>query len=435
MAALICALLPVYAGRARGRQYAVFGGVVSLIAFPAAALLAVRLQGLLGAAAGWFFAYAFVASGVHAMRLVRARLRRRTYRYAVSLPGMALQALGALSLLYFAAMLPLRGLLYLLGETAALDVLLWLDLLPVLMVLAGVVGSLRLRREVVRFDVGAKTGPAQLSRLPVQRRRGRPPAPSSLPASSSSSPQAERPLRIVQITDPHLGPWQPVHRLQRRIRKLLAYRPDLVLLTGDYLTMEGNGSPGSLAEALRPLRAYAGRCFACLGNHDHEALEEVHAAMAANGIPLLVDDATEVETEAGPVQILGADFHYKGRPELLKDLFVRHPRAPGRLRLLLLHDPSHFRDVPKGEVDLALSGHTHGGQVGLVSLGLNWTVLANTRWPDHGLFGYGAGRLYVHRGTGFYGFPLRIGVPGEASLLELLLPHGGAASSSVAASG
>ena len=59
-----------------------------------------------------------------------------------------------------------------------------------------------------------------------------------------------------------------------------------------------------------------------------------------------------------------------------------------------------------------------------MSFGLDWTVLSRTRWPDHGLFGHGTNRLYVHRGTGFYGFPLRIGVPGEASLLELVLPDG-----------
>ena len=56
----------------------------------------------------------------------------------------------------------------------------------------------------------------------------------------------------------------------------------------------------------------------------------------------------------------------------------------------------------------------------LVSLGLDWTVLSHSRWPDHGLFARGSGRLYVHRGTGFYGFPLRVGVPGEASLLEVV---------------
>jgi uncharacterized protein len=76
--------------------------------------------------------------------------------------------------------------------------------------------------------------------------------------------------------------------------------------------------------------------------------------------------------------------------------------------------------VPDGAADLVLSGHTHGGQLGLVSMGLAWTVLSRTRWPDHGLFAHGTNRLYVHRGTGFYGFPLRIGVPGEASVLEVV---------------
>ena len=79
-----------------------------------------------------------------------------------------------------------------------------------------------------------------------------------------------------------------------------------------------------------------------------------------------------------------------------------------------------FQDVPDGAVDLTLSGHTHGGQVGLVSLGLDWTVLSRSRWPDHGLFARGANHLYVHRGTGHYGFPLRVGVPAELSVLELV---------------
>ena len=70
-------------------------------------------------------------------------------------------------------------------------------------------------------------------------------------------------------------------------------------------------------------------------------------------------------------------------------------------------------------MDLVFSGHTHGGQMGLVTFGLNWTVLSRSRWPDHGHFAKGKSHLYVHRGTGFYGFPLRVGVPGEASLLEL----------------
>jgi predicted MPP superfamily phosphohydrolase len=232
----------------------------------------------------------------------------------------------------------------------------------------------------------------------------------------------QRALRLVQITDPHLGPWQPVHRLRSRVEELLRHDPDLVLLTGDFLTMEGSGTPGALAAAFEPLQSAPGKCFAIFGNHDHEATDEVRSGLAANGVRLLVDEAVSADTPVGPVQLLGADYYRKQSKEQLQALLAQHPRIPGRLRLLLLHDPLGFRDVPKGEVDLVLSGHTHGGQVGLVSLGLDWTVLSRSRWPDHGLFGHGANRLYVHRGTGFYGFPLRIGVPGEASLLELVLP-------------
>ncbi len=67
-----------------------------------------------------------------------------------------------------------------------------------------------------------------------------------------------------------------------------------------------------------------------------------------------------------------------------------------------------------------LSGHTHGGQVGLVSVGLQGTILRLfAKIPDHGFWGRGPDRLYVHRGTGHYGFPLRVGVPAEESLLRV----------------
>jgi predicted MPP superfamily phosphohydrolase len=199
-----------------------------------------------------------------------------------------------------------------------------------------------------------------------------------------------------------------------------------VLLTGDFLTMEGSGSRGALAAALAPLRRAEGRVYAVFGNHDHDrgAPDEVYAALHANGVRVLMDEEATIETLAGAVQIVGADYVGKGRREHIQRLLHAHPRRPGHLRLLLLHDPSIFRHIPPGEVDLTLSGHTHGGQLGLVSFGLDWTVLSRSAWPDHGLFGHGSNRLYVHRGTGFYGFPLRIGVPGEASLLEVVVRHG-----------
>jgi predicted MPP superfamily phosphohydrolase len=410
--------IPLYALRERGRPYAAFALVILLLSLPAALWLHRRLEGTLPTEAGLplagLFAYGVFATGGHLVSLVRARLRSPVFRVAISLPGMAFLAAGALGGPFLLALLPLRLALDLAGLEGALAALRWLDLLPLAVAAFSLSTSLRLVEEVVRIPMARAArvahAPERLERTALERYRRHAPAP-----------LAARPLRIVQIADPHLGPFQSVHRLRERIERLLAREPDLVCLTGDFLTMEGSGSPGALAEALAPLRPVAERCFAIFGNHDHEAPAEVRSALAANGVRLLVDEETVAETAAGPVQILGADHRFRDGARALAELLARHPRREEHLRLLLLHDPLRYRDVPRDEVDLTLSGHTHGGQVGLVSFGLDWTVLSRSRWPDHGLFAHGTGRLYVHRGTGFYGFPLRIGVPGEASLLELVL--------------
>ncbi len=195
----------------------------------------------------------------------------------------------------------------------------------------------------------------------------------------------------------------------------------MILLTGDFLTMESQSDPDLLRRALEPFRAMPGKVFACYGNHDHEAIDTVVTALADNGITLLVDDEQVVQTDAGPVQIVGMDFVWRDRQAHMERVCREHPRKPGTTRIVLLHDPGAFRHLPEGEGDLVLSGHTHGGQVGLVSLGLSWTFLRlfGIKIPDHGFWARGRDRLYVHRGTGHYGFPLRLGVPSEESFLRV----------------
>lgn len=403
--------VPLYALRVRGRPYGVFGALVLALSFSGALVSHWRLEGFADPAIRpWVhaaFAYGIASAGWHMAHLVRARLRGPWFRVLVSMPGQTFIAAGFLAIWWLAALTPVRLLLWAFSRTGALETLRWLDLAPFALAVLSVATSLRPAAEWVRIPLGGR-GPDELARVPVERRRRAP------------APRAPRPLRVVQVTDPHLGPWQPVARLKRHLARLVSEDPDLVLLTGDFLTMEGQGSPGALAESLSPLRPVASRCFAVFGNHDHEAPDEVRSALAANDIRLLVDEEVVVDTPVGPVQILGADYVGRGRRQHLEGLLARHPRLAGHLRLLLLHDPLGFRHVPDGAVDLTLSGHTHGGQVGLLSFGFDWTVLRRSRWPDHGLFARGANRLYVHRGTGFYGFPLRIGVPGELSVLELL---------------
>lgn len=364
----------------RSRAYAIFRAVqLSLHT-----LLAIYLFGALPWARPAFWA---LNAGVwlSALLLIRPRDRGPAYRWLISIPAAFYQSATLFALPW--------ALVSLLGFQPLAP---WL---PLLLAALGVFQSLATREQTVELGLGSDLVP-KLSRF-------RP-----------SAAKVGRPLRIVQITDPHLGPFMSSARLASICSRAVAREPDLIVLTGDFLTMESQADPNLLTQALAPLAQMPGRVFACLGNHDYEALDLVKGALAAHGIPLLVDEGRVVETDAGPVQIVGADFVWRKRKEHLAALTAAVPRVAGAFRLLLLHDPGAFLWVPEGGADLVLSGHTHGGQVGLVSLGLPGTFLSLvSSIPDHGLWARGRERLYVHRGTGHYGFPVRLGVPAEQSLL------------------
>ena len=164
------------------------------------------------------------------------------------------------------------------------NLLIWIAVAAIVIAVASIVTSARPVEEWVRIRLG-EDGPNEVSRVPVERHRGRVPPP-----------LAKRPLRVVQISDPHLGPWQSVRALRAIVAKLLEQDPDLVLLTGDFLTMESMGTPGALHEAFEPLRDREGDCFAIFGNHDHEAPDEVRGALESNGIHLLVDEEVVAQT-------------------------------------------------------------------------------------------------------------------------------------------
>jgi predicted MPP superfamily phosphohydrolase len=316
-------------------------------------------------------------------------MRPLPWRALVSVPGMFFAAGSFLAMPWAVA--------------SALGFEPWVPWLPYAVALVGVVQSLTAREDEVDVRIDGTVAPHD---RPVRHPK--------------SAPSEGRPLRVVQISDPHLGPFMSVERLARICRRALAREPDLVLLTGDFLTMESQRDPSLLERALAPLREAEGRVFACFGNHDHEAPKIVRDALRKNGIRLLVDEEAIVSTDVGPVQLVGIDYRFTDRRAHLESVARAHPRREGHLRIVLLHDPGAFRHLPEGHGDLVFSGHTHGGQVGLVSLGLLWTfVSAVTSIPDHGLWARGPDRLYVHRGTGHYGFPLRLGVPAEESLVRV----------------
>ena len=376
----------VLSGVRQGKMFGVFAGVMLGIH----GLLSVALWpyfaelGLGGA-----FAYLQVATLIHYGSLNFPGLRSRAWRTLVSWPGLWW---GSASFL---------ALPWVLAAAFGLSPYGWW--LPYLVALIGLVQSLRSRKGTVDLVLDGESVD-ELGR----REHGR--------------ARSARPLRIVQISDPHLGPFMSVERLRGIAERAVAAEPDLILLTGDYLTMESKASPGCLAEALAPLKAYEGRVYACRGNHDHEAPEMVARELEAVGVRLLVDEAELVETSVGPVQIVGMDFRWREREQHAQLIQARWPRVAGALRVVLLHDPGAFAHLADGDADLVLSGHTHGGQVGLVSLGLKLTaVSALSKVPDHGFWAKGRNRMYVHRATGHYGFPLRVGVPNEEGMLQVHL--------------
>jgi uncharacterized protein len=369
------------AGLVRGRPYVFFAAVLLGIYSLVATSLAHYTGALLP-----LYAYLHGAVYLSFAFLARPRMRPLAYRVLVSWPASWFLGSTLLALPWAVA--------------GALGFYPHGFFVPYAVAVVGFIDTFVSRREIVHIVVG-EPGRPELARSP--RSSGRDP----------------RPLRIVQITDPHLGPFMSVGRLRRICERAVAARPDLVLLTGDFLTMESQRDHSLLGQALAPLKELQGRTFACLGNHDLEAPEHVRQGLSAVGISLLVDQVTQVETPAGRVEILGFDFRFGERRAHLQEVSARYPRA-GALRIGLLHDPGAFRHLPEGTADLVLSGHTHGGQLGLLWMGLPHTIVsALSGIPDHGLWGRGKDRLYVHRGTGHYGFPLRLGVPPEESVLEV----------------
>lgn len=375
--------------RNRGRTFAIFIGVILGIF----TLVSIGMRPALGQLPGieraaWLLPYLQASVYVHFLAYQRPRMRNAAWRFLISVPA-SFYAAGTLLAWPWALF-------------AAFGLPLPLPYLAYAFALLGVVESF-FTPESVRNVVLDAVDAGRLRRYPLGHANGDRPA-----------------LSLVQITDPHLGPFMSVARLSRICKRAVERNPDLIFLTGDLLTIDSNRAPEALERALAPLSAARGKVFACLGNHDHEAPEVVRRALAAHGVRLLVDEAEVIDTPIGRVQVLGIDYRFRGRKAHMADVFAHNPRPHGALRIVLLHDPGAFSRVPHGEGDLVLSGHTHGGQVGLVTFGLPWTFVSIvSSMPDHGFWARGRDRLYVHRGTGHYGFPLRVGVPAEQSLLRV----------------
>jgi predicted MPP superfamily phosphohydrolase len=232
-------------------------------------------------------------------------------------------------------------------------------------------------------------------------------------------------FRVVHLSDIHVGGGMDRERLLHMAELTNSCRPDLVAHTGDFLTHRSGDFDAPLYEALARIEARHGQ-WACLGNHDYDDPDGFTRRLAVAGVAVLRDGHAVIDVDGQPLEIAGAEYVARSAPrrDLYAQLVAAWPARSSAPRLLLNHDPSAFRDLPANCADLVLSGHTHGGHVG-VQLGRDAaiTVVGLVGIPDQGLFERGDMRLFVTRCVGFYGYPMRVGIPPEVALLVLRSPR------------
>jgi predicted MPP superfamily phosphohydrolase len=229
--------------------------------------------------------------------------------------------------------------------------------------------------------------------------------------------QLATPIRIAHLTDLHVGRVTPRRVHEDAVALTNAARPDVVVLTGDFVCH----SQLYLDELFAVVVAFDAPVFAVLGNHDHWAgADEVRRALEHAGACVLDNAHTSITVRHERLQVVGVDDSYTGHADVDRALKGLDPRRPTLALSHIAEEADHFwaRGVP-----LVLSGHTHGGQITLAKLHeILLGRVAGHRYV-HGLYGDRAasGAVYVGAGIGASVMPLRVGDRGrrEIALFDL----------------
>lgn len=221
-------------------------------------------------------------------------------------------------------------------------------------------------------------------------------------------------FRVAQVTDVHHSRLVPLEEVRRVVGLANSARADMVVLTGDYTTAR-RGYIEPCAEALGELRAPEG-VWAVLGNHDHYTDAGLTVrALARRGVGVLGNANTTVRRGGDALQLAGVDDWGWGKADLGRALRGLDPARPA---LLLSHEPAVL-DLPEARgLSLILSGHTHGGQICLPLVGAPARFVEEFRYL-RGLYERDGVQLYVSRGTGVIGLPVRLGARPEVAVLRL----------------
>jgi predicted MPP superfamily phosphohydrolase len=221
-------------------------------------------------------------------------------------------------------------------------------------------------------------------------------------------PSSLRGLRIGLITDIHRSRWVSHEDVATAVTTLMAERPDLIVLGGDYVTWGDPDYVGPSSEALAPLTAPQG-VFAILGNHDND--HDMPPALSRYKIQVLRDARTRLTIRNESLDLVGIRFWTRRAADI-----ARVARGAGPMTILLAHDPRRLTEAAGLSIPLVISGHTHGGQVVLPVVG----AVAAQKFPVvSGIGRRDRSTIFVSRGLGTIYVPMRINCPPEVAVLTL----------------
>ena len=250
-----------------------------------------------------------------------------------------------------------------------------------------------------------------------------------LEISLARLPEAFDGFTIAQLSDFHYEEHFSVVPIRKAVEIVNSLKPDLIALTGDFVTVPMFGGRSSkieaancaapCAEILHALQAPMGK-FAILGNHDAQAgSTRITGMLRDHGIPILRNRALPLERDTDRLWLIGVDDALRGEPDL--GAAIRHIPDNDR-RILLAHEPDFADESSLLPIDLQLSGHSHGGQIWIPGIGAPWLPPLSRKYP-RGLYKVGNLTLYTNIGIGTIRAPIRINCPPEITLLTLRVPR------------
>jgi uncharacterized protein len=252
--------------------------------------------------------------------------------------------------------------------------------------------------------------------------------------SYTNLPAAFRGLKIVHISDIHSGSFTDKEAVSKGVDKIMHEKADLVLFTGD-LVNNVSDEMKDYMEVFSMIKAPMG-VYSTLGNHDYgdyvhwnspeeknanlDRLKEIHSEL---GWRLLMNEHCVLQKEDQQIALIGIEnWSAKKRFTRYGDLSKAYAGTENfPFKILMSHDPSHWKaEVTKKypSIDLMLSGHTHGMQFGLEIPGLKWSPVQYFYNEWAGLYEEGDQKLYVNRGYGFLGYPGRVGILPEITVIQ-----------------